>query len=157
MAPSKAGSSPRGTVTSSTAHDSIKFKLRAVPIPSALLEFILDNLSILRRLRRERDLDEDATGSAEDVDDDREIDTQGDVERTPTVKPDQYWRTLQQRCSEAGGEWADVADRIWAFGPQSAGGCLLIDARPTSSPQSSVIDCLLCGQLLIASIGYASV
>lgn len=29
-----------------------------------------------------------------------------------------------------GGEWADVVDRVWAFGPQRVGSCMLIDSRP---------------------------
>jgi ribosome assembly protein 1 len=65
-----------------------------------------------------------------------QVDSTGEADRTPTVKPDQYWTTLAQLCTKAGGEWADVADRTIAFGPNGAGGCLLIDSRPGSSSSS---------------------
>jgi len=33
---------------------------------------------------------------------------------------------------KAGGEWVGIAKRIWAFGPQSAGTCILADSRHAS-------------------------
>ncbi|KAF7768579.1 hypothetical protein Agabi119p4_7822 [Agaricus bisporus var. burnettii] len=49
--------------------------------------------------------------------------------RNPSVKPEQFWDALQDKCKEVGGEWEGITDKVWAFGPQRAGGCLLIDAR----------------------------
>jgi ribosome assembly protein 1 len=138
MLPSKATTGPRGTVVASSSQDAVVFTIRAVPIPSSILEFILDNISVLRRLRRDRDMSEDGTigSDALDIDEDQPVDVQGDVERTPTVKPEHYWTTLQEKCQEAGGDWTNVTDRIWAFGPHGAGGCLLVDSRVSSSPNS---------------------
>jgi ribosome assembly protein 1 len=138
MLPSKAVSGARGSVEGSSSQGVVKFMIRALPIPVALLTYILDNISILRRLRRERDLTEDnnITSDALDVEDDQPVDVQGDVERTPTVKPEHYWTTLQEKCKEAGGDWVNIADQIWAFGPHGAGGCLLVDSRSPVSTNS---------------------
>lgn len=138
MAPTKSTSGSRGVVTGSSSQGHVKFAIRAMPMPPIILDYILDNLSVLRRLRRERDLLEEGNISADgqDLEEDQDVDLQGEFERTPTVKPEHYWTTLQQKCKEAGGEWANVADRIWAFGPHGAGGCLLVDSRSISSPHS---------------------
>ncbi len=55
---------------------------------------------------------------------------QDDVERRPTVEsPDMFWSRLREICQEVGGEWDGVDEKIWAFGSQSAGGCMMVDAR----------------------------
>jgi len=47
---------------------------------------------------------------------------------------------LEEVCKKAGGDWdKGIVDRIWAFGPLKAGGCLLIDARKNvKTPRSYV-------------------
>lgn len=53
----------------------------------------------------------------------------GDVYRKPTVRIEEFWSKLDSLCKKAGPEWQDISERVWAFGPQSAGGCVLVDAR----------------------------
>lgn len=132
MAPPKY-SSKRGLVHGSNAQGLVKFSIRATPMPKPLLEFILDNISVLKRLQRERG---NMLGSSleYDYEDDaareRSYDDSGETFRKPTVRPDQFWAALEEVCKKAGGDWdMCVVDRIWAFGPHKAGGCLLIDAR----------------------------
>jgi len=143
MAPPKY-SSKRGLVNGSSAQNLVKFSIRAVPLPKALLEFILDNITILKMLQRERR--NALEGSAEDDDQDkddhadheRSYDDSGERFRKPTVRPDQFWTTLEEVCRKAGGDWdKGVVDRIWAFGPRKAGGCLLIDARKNAKTPNS--------------------
>ena len=45
------------------------------------------------------------------------------------MKMEEFWTSLAEKCKAAGGEWADIVENIWAFGPQRMGTCLLIDAR----------------------------
>lgn len=137
MPPPKVANAPRGTVRGASSHDLVTFTIRAVPLPAPILEFILDNLAILRRLQRERKSKEGRAQDGAEAEEEQEEegeeeeDVQADVARVPTVKPDQFWMALEEKCKAAGGEWVDVADKVWAFGPQGAGGCLLIDARKT--------------------------
>jgi ribosome assembly protein 1 len=63
---------------------------------------------------------------------------QGDVLHTPSVRADQFWSALEQKCKETGGEWVDICDRIWSFGPRHAGGCVLVDCRKDTTPLSCV-------------------
>lgn len=137
MAPPKY-SSKRGLVNGSSAQGLVKFSIRATPLPKAILEFILDNTSVLKRLQRERmnalknpteDQDHDKE-TDDDANPERSHDDSGETFRKPTVRPDQFWTGLEEVCKRAGGDWdKGVVDKIWAFGPHKAGGCVLIDAR----------------------------
>ena len=137
MAPPKY-SSKRGLVNGSSAQGLVKFSIRAAPLPKPLLEFILDNISILKRVQRERG--NTVGGSAEDhyqgeegddaIGHGRSYDDSGETFRKPSVPPEQFWTALEEICKRTGGDWdKSIVDRIWAFGPHKAGGCLLIDAR----------------------------
>ncbi|OSD07147.1 translation elongation factor 2 [Trametes coccinea BRFM310] len=130
MAPPKTPGAKRGTIHGAAAHDLVKFTIRAVPLPAVIYEFLVDNLAILRRMQQERKAGEEAGEVQADGEDDENYDVQGDYIKKPTVKAEQFWPALEEKCREAGGEWADVADKIWAFGPQQMGTCLLIDTRP---------------------------
>lgn len=118
----------------------VTFTLRSVPLPDRILLFIQQNLVTLRSLLQERRSTDGSSsdgGSSTIVEADRPG-VQGDIAHVPSVKPGQFWAALQEKCAEAGSEWADIVDRIWAFGPQGAGGCLLIDARKGAIPTSYV-------------------
>ncbi|KAL5520012.1 hypothetical protein ACEPAG_1672 [Sanghuangporus baumii] len=144
MMPSKNPNAPRGTVQGVSAHSVIKFRIRAAPLPLPILEFIQDNLLVLRRILRERKLKEQASSGDVNSSQQEEEDSlmegvslQGDVFRKPTVRPDEFWTGLEAACRKAGPEWHNVVDRVWAFGPQSAGSCVLVDAR-NGSPTNSL-------------------
>ena len=133
MAPPKTPNAKRGTIHGAAAQNLAKFTIRAAPLPAAILEFLLDNLAILRRMQQERKAGEEdgeaPAGDEEDGHTDEDYDVQGEYIKKPTIKADQFWPALHEKCREVGGEWGDVADRILAFGPQRMGTCLLIDAR----------------------------
>jgi ribosome assembly protein 1 len=150
MAPPKTPNAPRGTVHGASAQNLVAFTLRAAPVPQAILDFLRDNASVLRRLLRERGArdergttaapvggengattDQGVKGVAEVEEDevDEEADVQTDVVRAPTVKPEGYWAALDEVCKRAGGEWTGIAERIWGFGPHGSGACILVDAR----------------------------
>lgn len=141
MAPPKTPNAKRGTVHGTAAQNLAKFTIRAAPLPAVILEFLLDNLAILRRMQQERKAGE-ADGELLVGDDethaDEDYDVQGEYIKKPTIKAEQFWPALHEKCKEVGGEWGDVVDRIWAFGPQRMGTCLLIDAR-SGQPNSQVL------------------
>lgn len=130
MAPPKTPNAKRGTIHGAAAHDLVKFTIRAVPLHPTIHEFLLDNLAILRRMQQERKAgEEERMAEEEDAAEDAAYDMQGDFIKKPTIKAEQFWPELQERCQKAGGEWADLVDKIWAFGPQRMGSCVLVDAR----------------------------
>ena len=151
MAPPKY-SSKRGLVNGSSTQGLVKFSIRAAPMPKPLLDFVLDNIPILRRLQRERknalgDSTGDENQEKEDDDDadrERSYGGSGETFRRPTVRPDQFWAALEGVCKKAGGDWdKGIVDRIWAFGPLRAGGCLLIDARKNVKNPKSYVQSLV--------------
>ncbi|KAL4080963.1 P-loop containing nucleoside triphosphate hydrolase protein [Scleroderma citrinum] len=133
MAPPKTPNVARGTVRGTSSQNSVSFTIRAVPLPEIIHEFILRNLATLRALLQEHKTDA-LGGNGNIPESDRRM--EDDVVYTPSVKPEQFWDALEAKCEEADGEWLGVVERIWAFGPQNAGGCLLIDARKDAVPIS---------------------
>jgi len=141
MAPPKTPNAPRGTIHGASAHNVVNFTIRAAPLPESITSFLQSNVSILRKLHREGGFSAQKKASklpAEGGDDLQEPDDaiDGEVVRKATVKLDEFWPALEKICKEAGGQWADVADRIWAFGPQHVGPNLLIDAIGSSATSS---------------------
>jgi ribosome assembly protein 1 len=130
-------STKRGVVNGASTQNLVKFSIRASPLPKSLLDFILDNITILKKFQLERDTDSSSSVPDDpDFDDSDRMDTYGEVARKPTVTADLFWTALEKECKNLGGEWKDIVDRIWAFGPQRAGGCILIDARKDWVPNS---------------------
>lgn len=130
MAPIKTLGAPRGTIKGSSALNIVQFTVRAAPIPAVILDYILENVSILKKLQREYTAKQ--AGKQEDEIEAQEEEVQdhhGDVVRKPTATKEKFWTLLEEKCKEAGSEWDGISDKVWAFGPQKAGGCLLVDAR----------------------------
>ncbi len=133
MAPTKTPNAPRGTIKGSSSQQVVSFTIRASPMPKPILEFILENLEVWRVLQHSREVKQ---GNAPEKDE--QVENYGDVVRRPTVTPEHFWDTFAEKCKEAGGEWVNVADKTWAFGPQKAGACLLVDSRSLKPYTSSV-------------------
>ncbi len=142
MGPPKSGSARRGAISGASANNIVQFTIRATPLPKVIWDFLQENLAILRRMQQERkSREEHKTLEAEQIaeeDDSDEVDLQGEVIRRPTVRPEDFWSVLREKCSEAGGDWEDLPEKVWAFGPQRAGTCLLIDSRNGGQSNSFV-------------------
>ncbi|KAH6912905.1 translation elongation factor 2 [Coprinopsis sp. MPI-PUGE-AT-0042] len=139
MAPTKTPGAHRGTIKGASSQSVVRFTIRAAPLPNIILQYILENADVLKRLQSDqRARQQGKSVEEEDAEQVDAAENYGDVVRKPTVTLDKFWEMLQEKCAEAGGEWVNgVVDRIWAFGPHKAGGCLLIDSRQPSSSSSS--------------------
>ncbi|KAG2033690.1 P-loop containing nucleoside triphosphate hydrolase protein [Suillus americanus] len=137
MAPSKTPNAVRGTIKGASTQNLVTFSIRAAPVPDIILQFLLHNLTTLRALQQDGHTDRDTAGSSIDIVSESELaGIQGDVLHTPSVRADQFWNALEEKCNEAGGEWVNISDRIWSFGPRHAGSCILIDYRKDTTPLS---------------------
>ncbi|KAG2060628.1 P-loop containing nucleoside triphosphate hydrolase protein [Suillus hirtellus] len=137
MAPSKIPNAARGTIKGASTQNLVTFSIRSAPVPSIILQFLLHNLTTLRALQRDGQTSRDTSSNSIDIVSESElVGVQGDVLHTPSVKADQFWNALEEKCNEAGGEWVDICDKIWSFGPHHAGGCILIDYRKDMTPLS---------------------
>ncbi|KAG1749306.1 P-loop containing nucleoside triphosphate hydrolase protein [Suillus lakei] len=137
MAPSKTPNAARGTIKGVSSQNLVTFSIRSAPVPDVILQFLLHNLATLRTLQQDSQIDRDTSGSSIDIISENElVGVQGDVLHTPNVRADQFWNALEGKCNEAGGEWVNICNRIWSFGPRHAGGCVLIDYRKDTTPLS---------------------
>lgn len=137
MASPKTPNAIRGTIKGASTQNLVTFSIRSAPVPDVILQFLLHNITTLRALQQDGQINGDAPGSSMDIVSESElVGVQGDVLYTPSVRADQFWDALEDKCNEAGGEWVNVIDRIWSFGPRHAGGCVLIDCRKDTTPLS---------------------
>lgn len=155
MAPPKTPNAVRGTMKGASSQNIVTFTLRSAPLPDSILHFIQQNLATLRSLMQERKSTDPgiSDGDSNTVVEGDRPEVQGDLVHVPSVKPEEFWITLKEKCIEAGGEWVDIVDRIWAFGPQGAGGCLLIDARTDPVPTSCVTFTVLWHNVVTLLVG----
>lgn len=145
MAPTKTPNALRGTIRGVSSNNVVNFSIRAVPLPRIIVDFLLDNILALKKLQQEKKAKETnkSVEHARELEDDvgllhNGVDTQGDLHVKHSVQPEQFWNVLREKFAEAGPEWDGQVDRIWTFGPHSAGGCVLIDARKDIIPNSYV-------------------
>lgn len=144
MAVTKTPSAPRGTIRGASSNNVVNFSIRAVPLPRIIVDFLLDNILALKKLQQERKAKETnkSVEHVRELEDDvglhNGVDTQGDLHTKHSVQPEQFWNVLREKFSKAGLEWDGQVDKIWTFGPHSAGGCVLIDARKDVMPNSYV-------------------
>ncbi|PFH53393.1 hypothetical protein AMATHDRAFT_73571 [Amanita thiersii Skay4041] len=146
MAPTKTPNAPRGTIRGVSSHNVVNFTIRGTPIPRIISDFLRDNIIILKKMQQETKVKDTDHGfeqqnnlTEKDIEEglnDGGVDTQGDFYRKPTINSDQFWGKFKEICEKAGGEWGGVVDKVWAFGPHRAGGCLLVDSRKGRVPVS---------------------
>ncbi|KAI0801740.1 P-loop containing nucleoside triphosphate hydrolase protein [Irpex lacteus] len=147
MAPPKSGNVKRGTMLAASSLNLVKTTIRAAPLPKDIWDFLRDNLALLRRMQQDRKSREENNDhviddsrnldgqNLEDIEED-EVDLQGEVIKKPTIKAEEFWKVFAEVCAKAGGEWTDLTEKLWAFGPQRAGTCVLVDSRPEGQTNS---------------------
>ena len=141
MLPPKNKDLPRGTVVSTTTSKQITVRLRVRPLPDAVTEFLLKNAGTIRRLYSEKKEQEE--GKMETTADADKEGEQAEAEDIPTADTGMlsllnFREKLRSVFAETKGQehiWADVVEKIAAFGPRRTGPNLLIDATHTGTCQ----------------------
>ncbi|WWC93976.1 hypothetical protein V866_000814 [Kwoniella sp. B9012] len=123
MLPPKTAGAPRGTINGSILNGLVTFTIRAIPLPPAIIEFLLSHTSTIgSMLVQKRDQ------SNEDEENQEERDAgEGGAEQSRILTPEQFWSELEGLMNKAGGDWAGAADRVWSFGPKRMGANVLLD------------------------------
>ena len=141
MSPPKNKDLPRGTVVGVTTSKQILVRLRVRPLPDVVTEFLLKNAGAIRRLYSERKEQEEGkkgmTADRENVDEQAEAD-EGPAADTGMLSLLDFREKLRSVFAETKGQehiWADVVEKIAAFGPRRTGPNLLIDATPYGTCQ----------------------
>lgn len=140
MAPPRNKDLPRGTVIGSTASKQLTVRLRVRPLPAPVTEFLIKNAGSVRRLVSERRAEEEAAkrNVGEEmkrlVEEETAVDDGLSDRRVVSVK--EFKSELQQAFQEVKGEretWANVVDKIAAFGPRRVGPNIFIDGTKSES------------------------
>jgi ribosome assembly protein 1 len=140
MNPPKDPNLPRGTVIGETASKHVSVRLRVRPLPPSVTEFLSKNAGAIKRLYAERRAEEEGrteenmhpeiTSSEDDGMQEAEQREMGH-----TLSLVDFKKQLQAAFAEAKGQkeiWADVIEKITAFGPRRIGPNILIDATKDS-------------------------
>ncbi|KAI9780094.1 MAG: Cytoplasmic GTPase/eEF2-like protein (ribosomal biogenesis) [Candelina submexicana] len=134
MAAPKQKELPRGTVMGNTTSKQITLRMKVRPLPTVVTELLVRNVEAIKRLYSERRAEEEGaklnTTETRDGEIDNEIDEAQAVGNSSLSLGD-LRKDLEEAFRGVKTErdvWADVADKIIAFGPRRVGPNLLIDA-----------------------------
>lgn len=131
----------RGTVIGVTTSKQVTIRLRVRPLPAAVTEFLLHNVGAIKRLYAEKRAEEEgerALDTAQDMPHDPtsehdRLEEVGVVETGKTLTFEEFKEQLKGAFAEAKGEkevWADVLEKIAAFGSRRVGPNVLVDNTP---------------------------
>lgn len=124
---------PRGTVVGVTTSKQITVRLRVRPLPTTVTEFLQKNAGAIRRLYSEKKAQEEGKkGTAMDSEVTEE---HGEADEIPVAETGvlsllDFREKLRSAFAEEKGQehvWAEVVEKIAAFGPRRTGPNLLID------------------------------
>ncbi|KAF2863222.1 P-loop containing nucleoside triphosphate hydrolase protein [Piedraia hortae CBS 480.64] len=123
MSPPKDPSLGRGRVETVTSSKQMKLRLRVVPLPEPVTEFLVKHSGTVKRLYSEQKRHEEA--HEEEV---RNIEEGVAAKAGSDLSLSEFKQGISKAFSEAPGEgWKDAAERITAFGPRHVGPNVLID------------------------------
>jgi ribosome assembly protein 1 len=136
MNPPKDPTLPRGTVIGETANKHVSVRLRVRPLPPSVTEFLGKNSGAIKRLYAERRAEEEGRTDSNLHPEitSAEHDGMQEAEQREmghTLSLVDFKKQLQEAFAEAKGQkevWADVIEKITAFGPRRIGSNILVDA-----------------------------
>lgn len=136
MNPPKDPNLPRGTVIGETASKQVSVRLRVRPLPPSVTEFLGKNAGAIKRLYSERRAEEEGQHAGihtphEAGAEDDGIQEAEQREIGQSLDFAEFKKQLKEAFAEAKGQkdiWADVIEKITAFGPRRIGPNILVDA-----------------------------
>lgn len=143
MAPPKNKSVPRGTVIGVTTSRQVTVRLRVVPLPDAVTEFLGNNENTIRALYFKNKTGEKSKSESQkimetDLDNDDAPHSLAVASETPSMLD--FKERLQSILAKDNGQienCADVVNKIAAFGPRRVGPNLFIDVTRAGTFESS--------------------
>jgi ribosome assembly protein 1 len=123
----------RGTVIAVTTSKQVTIKLRVLPLPAQVSEFLGKNSSAIKRLYSDRQAEERGKKLDISVDQSAQDDIEEDtaVGVTKVLSREEFKKELQSTFESVKGQrdvWANAVEQISAFGPRRTGPNILIDA-----------------------------
>ncbi|KAG2182081.1 hypothetical protein INT43_007008 [Umbelopsis isabellina] len=130
---------PRGTITVPIPSKFISLKLRAVPLPKNVVEFISSHTATIKtiveqKLARKNAKKQSKDGEAEDI---RAENITGELSEEKILSAADFQNQLKKEfkvAQDQGGPlaqvWDGIVDQIWSFGPKRVGPNLLVNKIP---------------------------
>jgi len=130
----------RGTVIAVSASKQVSIRLRVLPLPAEVTEFLARNSNAIKRLYSERQAaeqgrqtngEQDGQNGVEQVD----ADENNLVDTSKIMSLEEFKKRLQKTFAVVKGQrevWSNVVEQITCFGPRRTGPNLLIDATKES-------------------------
>ena len=144
MEPPKNKDLPRGTAIVVTASKAVSVRLRVLPLPQNVTEFLIKNGSSIRRLYAERQSQEDGVKDSEADEKDEAVDLGNETGHERSVLSLQEFRNqLQAAFDEAKEEkdiWQGIVPEISAFGPRRVGPNIFVDATGANTCKRFLTD-----------------
>jgi ribosome assembly protein 1 len=147
MAPPKNPELGRGGVLQVSASKQMTVRLRVVPLPEAVTEFLSKHVGTIKKLQSEKRTAAEAKPDAENsVDEGLEsgaqiettvVDATGEVREGNILSREEFRAELDQifrnEVKDDSDLWRDVVDRITAFGPRRVGPNILVDGTAVNT------------------------
>jgi ribosome assembly protein 1 len=139
MAPPKNPDLGRGGVLSASASKQLTVRLRVMPMPSAVTEFLSKQVGTIKRLQAEKRTAAESKSDAEPAvaDTAQQVDAAGEIGEgnVLTLKEfrDELDKVFNEEIKEEKELWKNVVDRITAFGPRRVGPNILVDATAVNT------------------------
>ncbi|KAH8599801.1 P-loop containing nucleoside triphosphate hydrolase protein [Bisporella sp. PMI_857] len=123
----------RGTLIAVTTSKQVVVKLRVLPLPAEVTEFLGKNSGAIKRLYSDRQAEAKGqkTQSSDDTSDQNEEDDVEAVTGSGVLSLEEFKIQLQETFKNVKGPkdiWINTVDQIAAFGPRRTGPNLLVDA-----------------------------
>jgi len=129
----------RGGVLAVSPSKQLTVRLRIMPLPAAVTEFLTKHVGTIKRLQSEKRARTDPEAKREAASNEGMEENQEEVENSEarerlSLSVEDFKKELRNLFSEAKEEvWHDVVDRIMAFGPRRVGPNILIDATAANT------------------------
>lgn len=143
MAPPKNPELGRGSVLSVSTSKQMTVRLRVVPLPEAVTEFLSKQVGTLKRLQSEKRNAAEAKSGAEEAaqngqpPESSEVDAAGEAREGNILSLKDFRNELDNVFGDEAKDdkelWENVVDKIIAFGPRRVGPNILVDATAVNT------------------------
>ncbi|KAJ5629852.1 hypothetical protein N7528_003509 [Penicillium herquei] len=133
----------RGTVLSVSPSKQMTLRLRVVPLPEAVTEFLIKKAGTVKQLQSQKRAEATKSDDATPVEP-AEVDTADEALEGAVLSLKDFREELSKVFDEEVKEdkelWKNVVDRITAFGPRRTGPNILVDATAVNTCEKFLLD-----------------
>ncbi|OQE45049.1 hypothetical protein PENCOP_c002G08412 [Penicillium coprophilum] len=134
----------RGAVLTVSASKQMTLRLRVMPMPEAVTEFLTKQIGTIKQLQLEKRSEAEAKTETENGAEAAAVDGTGEAPEGNILSKQEFCEGLDKLFNEEVKEdkelWKNVVDRITAFGPRRVGPNILVDATAVNTCEKFLAD-----------------